>query len=68
MKSKTEIKVKGRLGQNWKNCFEGLNIIIDGDNTILSGKIKDSSYLHGILNRIRDLNLKLISVNTSEEN
>ncbi len=35
------------------------------DNTILSGKAKDESFMHGILNRVRDLNLKLISVNTA---
>ncbi len=68
MKGKSRIKVKGHLDIKWKDWFEGMDIIYDEDNTILSGNIKDEAFLHGILNRIRDLNLKLISVNTSEEN
>ncbi len=68
MKSITKIMVKGHLDKNWKNCFDGMNVNYEGDNTILSGTIKDEAFMHGILNRIRDLNLKLISVNTSEEN
>ena len=68
MKDITEIKVKGHLDKKWKVWFEGLDISYDGDNTILSGNIKDEAFMHGILNRIRDLNLKLISVNPSEEN
>jgi hypothetical protein len=37
-------------------------------NTILSGDIKDEAHLHGVLNQIRDLNLKLISINPDETN
>ncbi|RAJ25089.1 hypothetical protein LX77_01390 [Gelidibacter algens] len=58
--------VKGHLDKKWKKSFDGMNVSYDGDNTILSGKIKDDAFMHGILNRIRDLNLKLISVFTSE--
>lgn len=68
MEGITKIKIKGRLDKKWKNCFDGMDINYDGDNTILSGDMKDEAFIHGILNRIRDLNLKLISVNTSEEN
>lgn len=68
MKGITTIKVKGRLDKKLENCFDGMDINYDEDNTILCGNIKDEAFLHGILNRIRDLNLKLISVNTSEEN
>jgi hypothetical protein len=67
MKGKTEIKVQGHLDKNWKTWFEGMDIIYDGDNTILSGNVKDEAFIHGILNLIRDLNLKLISVNPSED-
>jgi len=65
---KVKIKVKGLLDNKWQDWFEGMEIIYDGDNTILQGTVSDDSYLHGILNRIRDLNLKLISVNPYEEN
>ena len=69
MKGKTKIKVQGHLDKKWKDWFEGMDIIYEGDNTILSGNVKDQAFMHGILNRIRDLNLKLISVNpTKEEN
>ena len=68
MKNKTRIKVEGHLDMKWKDWFEGMEISYEGDNTILSGIIKDESYLHGILNRIRDLNLKLISVNPDQKN
>lgn len=67
MKGITKIKVKGRLDKKWKECFDGLDIIYDGDYTIFSGNMIDEAFMHGILNRIRDLNLKLISLNTSEE-
>ncbi|HLP74091.1 MAG TPA: hypothetical protein VK155_14395 [Bacteroidales bacterium] len=67
MKGKTEIKIEGRLDKKWKNSFEDLNISYEGDNTVLSGTIKDEAHLHGILNLIRDLNIKLISVNRLEK-
>ena len=63
MKGKVKIKVRGHLDKKWQDWFEGMEITYDKDATILSGTIKDESMLHGILNRIRDLNLKLISVN-----
>ncbi len=66
MKGKTKIKVQGHLDKVWKDRFEGMDIIYEGNNTILSGNIKDDAFMHGILNIIRDLNLKLISVNPAE--
>jgi hypothetical protein len=66
MKGKTKITIQGHLDMKWKNSFEGLEISYEGNNTILSVNVKDEAHLHGILNRIRDLNLKLISVNSVE--
>ncbi len=68
MRGKIEIKVEGHLDKKWKDWFNGLEIKYEGENTILSGSIKDDASIHGILNLIRDINLKLISVNPSEEN
>jgi hypothetical protein len=62
MKGKIEIKVKGRLDETWKEWFEGMDITNEGDYTMLSGYKKDKAFVHGILNKIRDLNLELISV------
>lgn len=67
MKGKIEIKVEGHLDKRRINWFEGMAISYVGNNTILNGNIKDEAHLHGILNQIRDLNLKLISVNPTEE-
>lgn len=63
MKGKIKITIQSRLDKKWKNSFENMKISYEGDNTILSGEIKDEAHLHGILNIIRDLNLKLISIN-----
>lgn len=63
MKGKTEIKVEGHLDKKRTGWFDGMLINHDGGNTMLSGIIKDEAHLHGVLNKIRDLNLKLISVN-----
>ena len=59
-----EIRVEGRLPSDWSNWFEGLDIQSgpSGDS-ILSGPLADQAALHGVLAKIRDLNLKLISVN-----
>jgi hypothetical protein len=67
MEGITKIKIRGHLDKKWKNFFDGMNINYEGENTVLSGKTKDEAFKHGILNRIRDLNLKLISVYSSED-
>ncbi|MFN8256474.1 MAG: hypothetical protein U0W24_12330 [Bacteroidales bacterium] len=66
MKGKCEIKVEGLLDKKWNDWFEGMVISYENTNTILSGNIKDEAHLHGILNQLRDLNLKLISINPAE--
>ena len=68
MKGKTKISIQGHFDKKWENSFEGMEISYAGNNTILTGNIKDEAHLHGILNFIRDLNIKLISVISAEEN
>lgn len=63
MCNNTTIKIAGHLDKQWKDWFEGMDISYEGSNTILSGMVKDRAAMHGILNQIRDLNMKLISVN-----
>lgn len=58
-----KIKIQGHLDKKWEHWFNGMSISYEGSDTVLIGSIKDDAYLHGILNLIRDLNLKLISVN-----
>ena len=67
MNYKTQIVVKGHLDKKWKNWFGDMEISYEDDLTILTGNIRDESLMHGILNRIRDLNIKLISVNPDEK-
>ena len=67
MKGKTLIKIQGHLNGKWKDCFEGMEISYDGNNTILTGNLKDEAHMHGILNIIRDYNLILISINPVEK-
>jgi len=66
MKGKTIIKIQGHLNGKWKDCFEGMTISYEGNNTILTGYLKDEAHMHGILNIIRDYNLILISINPGE--
>lgn len=67
MKGKTIIIIQGHLDKQWKKSFEGMEISYEKGNTILSGNIQDEAHLHGILNIIRDLNIKLISINPAEK-
>lgn len=57
-----QIQVKGKLGQDWSEWFSGMTIEYEKGISILSGKLLDQSALHGVLIRIRDLGLPLISV------
>lgn len=61
-----EIKIKGHLDPRWSDWFSGLKLLhLEGNETLLSGLLPDQAALHGLLERIRDLNLKLISVSIS---
>ena len=61
------IRLKGHLGQQWMDWFDGLTITLEeGGSTLLSGSVVDQSALHGILKKIRDLGMPLLSVNSAE--
>lgn len=58
-----EIKVKGHLDPHWSGWFAGLKLTtLDADETLLSGTLPDQAALYGLIERMRDLNLTLISV------
>jgi len=59
-----EIRIKGHLDDRWTGWFEGLTLTLeDSGNTLLSGMVIDQAALQGLLKKVRDLGLPLISVN-----
>jgi hypothetical protein len=59
-----ELRVEGALDARWGEWFGGLTIDCDADEvTVMSGFVVDQAALHGLLTRVRDLGLVLVSVN-----
>ena len=58
-----EIRVKGQIDQHWTDWFDGLTITHteDGD-TLLAGSVADQAALYGVVSKLRDLSLHLLSV------
>ena len=58
-----EIRVKGHLGPRWAARFDGMTLTRDGDGTtLIHGPVVDQAALHGLLARVRDLGIPLVSV------
>lgn len=61
------IKVKGHLDRRWTEWFGGLTITLeDNGETLLTGQVADQAALHGLLRKVRDLGLPLISVSRAQ--
>jgi hypothetical protein len=59
-----QIRIKGHLSSQWTDWFEGLTITLEKDgNTLLTGTVIDQAALHGLLKKVRDLGMPLLSVN-----
>jgi len=62
-----QIRIKGHLGRQWTNWFEGLTITLEEDgDTLLTGPVVDQAALHGLLKKVRDLGMPLVSVSPAE--
>ena len=59
-----EIRITGQLGREWTDWFEGLAITLENNgDTLLTGPVVDQAALHGVLKKVRDLGMPLVSVN-----
>lgn len=62
-----EIRLEGHLTAHWTDWFDGLTITLeDGGTTLLSGTLTDQAALYGLLRKVRDLGLPLISVRQTQ--
>jgi hypothetical protein len=58
-----QIRLKGHLGRQWTDWFAGLTIMLqDNGETLLTGLVVDQAALHGLLKKVRDLGIPLLSV------
>jgi hypothetical protein len=62
-----EIRIKGHLSSQWMDWFEGMTITLeDNGDTVLSGQAIDQAALYGLLKKVRDLGMALVSVSPIE--
>jgi hypothetical protein len=62
-----QIRIKGHLDQGWRDWFEGMSIATDDNgDTLVSGPVADQAALHGLLKKVRDLGMPLLSVTCAE--
>lgn len=60
-----QIRIKGHLSSRWTEWFEGLTITLEEDgDTLLTGTVIDQAALHGLLKKVRDLGMPLLSLNS----
>jgi hypothetical protein len=59
-----QIRIKGHLGREWTDWFGNLTLTLeDNGETLLTGPVVDQAALHGVLKKVRDLGMPLLSVN-----
>ncbi len=64
-----QIRIKGHLGPQWTEWFEGMAVTREENgDTLLTGPVIDQASLHGLIKKVRDLGMELISVNRNQLN
>ena len=64
-----EIRIQGHLDARWASWFDGMTITLtENGETVLTGPVADQAALHGLLKKVRDLSLPLLSVQISKSN
>jgi len=59
-----QIRLKGHLDRQWTDWFDGMTVTLEDDgDTLLTGPVTDQAALHGLLKKIRDLGMPLVSIN-----
>jgi ABC-type sugar transport system substrate-binding protein len=60
-----QIRIKGHLGHQWTDWFDGMVITLEEDgNTLLTGLVADQATLHGLIKKVRDLGIPLVSIDS----
>jgi hypothetical protein len=62
-----QVRITGQLDSRWADWFEGLAITLDGGDTLITGPVVDQAALLGLLKRVRDLGLPLVSVTPMDD-
>jgi hypothetical protein len=62
-----QIRLHGHLGDQWADWFDGMSITLEQNgDTLLTGPVADQAALHGLLRKVRDLGMRLVSVNEAQ--
>ena len=62
-----ELMVRGEVGDRFAVLFEGMRLERAGGRTAITGEVRDQAQLHGLIERVEDLGLELVSVNPVDE-
>lgn len=63
-----EIRIEGCLDRQWEEWFEGLEVRPNGGDTIMIGNVVDQAALFGLIGKLRDLGVKILSISSHEKN
>jgi hypothetical protein len=58
-----ELVLRGEIGDHFGVLFDGMRIARAGGTTVLTGRVRDQAHLHGLIERIQELGIELVSVN-----